>query len=172
MAQTQISRIQHRRGPLADLAGITLNSGEFGWAVDDRRLFIGNRTSEGGPLDENIEIITALNLASPIVTTADALSAGNDQNVQVAALDFEFTDGAVFIRYSLQDGTIHQAGILTLISDGSDVGTNDDANATIPAGSTLGITFNAITDGNNITLRTSGAAGGEILRFIHQNWAV
>lgn len=170
MAQTQISRIQHRRGPLADLAGITLNVAELGWAIDDRRLFIGNRTSEGGPLDENIEIITALNLSSPIVTTADALAAGGPNNVLVAAASFLFTDGAVFIRYSIQDGTAHQAGILTIISDGSTVGVNDDANATI--GTPMGITFSAITDGSNIILRTTGATGGEILRFIHQNWAV
>lgn len=170
MAQTQISRIQHRRGPLADLAGITLNSGEFGWAVDDRRLFIGNRTSEGGPLDENIEIITALNLSSPLVTTADALAAGGPTAIQTAAADFEFTDGAVFIRYSLQDGTSYQAGILTIVSDGSVAGVNDDANATV--GVPLGITFTATTDGNNILLLTTGASGGEILRFIFQNWAV
>ncbi len=170
MAQTQISRIQHRRGPLADLAGITLNSGEFGWAVDARRLFIGNRTFEGGPLDENIEIITSLNLSSPLVTTADALAAGGPNPVNVAAASFEFTDGAVFIRYSLQDGTSHQAGILTIISDGTTVGVNDDANSTI--GIPMGITFTAITDGSNITLQTTGTSGGEILRFIHQNWAV
>lgn len=170
MAQTQISRIQHRRGPLADLAGITLNSGELGWAVDDRRLFIGNRTSGGGPLDENVEIITQLNLSSPLVVTADALAGGGPNPIQVGAADFEFIDGAVFIRYSLQDGTSHQAGILTIISDGTLVGVNDDANATI--GVALGITFTAITDGSNITLQSNGAAGGEILRFIHQNWAV
>lgn len=81
-----------------------------------------------------------------------------------------FLDGAVFIRYSLQNGVDHQAGILTLISDGTTVGVNDDANATI--GTPMGITFTAITDGNNIILVTNGAAGAEILRFIHQNWAV
>lgn len=170
MAQTQISRIQHRRGPLADLAGITLNSGELGWAVDDRRLFIGNRTSEGAPLDENIEIITQLNLSSPLITTADALAGGGPNPVQVGSADFEFTDGAVFIRYSLHDGSSYQAGILTIISDGTNVGVNDDANATI--GVSLGITFTAITDGSNVTLQTTGAAGGEIMRFIHQNWSV
>ncbi len=170
MAQTQISRIQHRRGPLADLAGITLNSGELGFAVDDRRLFIGNRTSEGGPLDENIEIITQLNLSSPLVTTADALAGGGPNPIQVAAADFEFTDGAIFIRYSIRDIDSFQAGILTLISDGTVVGVNDDANATV--GTPLGITFTAITDGANVTLQSNGAAGGEIMRFIHQNWAI
>jgi len=91
-------------------------------------------------------------------------------NVLVGAAPFLFLDGAIFIRYSLHDGTSYQAGILTIISDGSTVGVNDDANATI--GTPLGITFTAITDGANITLQTTGAAGGEILRFIHQGWAV
>lgn len=58
MAQKQISRITHRRGPLVDLSGVTLNTGELGWAIDERRLFIGNRIEDGGPEDDNIEILT------------------------------------------------------------------------------------------------------------------
>lgn len=57
MAVVQISQIQIRRGLLQDLG--QLNSGEFGWAVDRLRLFIGNGTiSDGAPYEGNTEILT------------------------------------------------------------------------------------------------------------------
>lgn len=57
MAVIQISQIQVRRGLLQDLG--QLGAGEFGWAVDKLRLFIGNGTVEqGSPYEGNTEIIT------------------------------------------------------------------------------------------------------------------
>jgi hypothetical protein len=43
MAIVQISRIQHRRGLQQDLP--QLASGELGWSIDERRLYIGNGTT-------------------------------------------------------------------------------------------------------------------------------
>jgi len=57
MAVIQISQIQVRRGYLQDLG--QLSSGEFGWALDKLRLFIGNGTTqEGAPYEGNTEILT------------------------------------------------------------------------------------------------------------------
>jgi hypothetical protein len=57
MAVIQISKIQVRRGYQSDLP--QLASGEFGWSVDERRLFIGNGTiDEGAPEIGNTEIVT------------------------------------------------------------------------------------------------------------------
>jgi hypothetical protein len=57
MAVIQISQIQVRRGYLQDLG--QLGSGEFGWAIDKLRLFIGNGTTEeGAPYEGNTEILT------------------------------------------------------------------------------------------------------------------
>ena len=57
MAIVTISRIQHRRGYYENLP--QLSSAELGWAVDQRRLFIGNGTlSEGAPEVGNTEILT------------------------------------------------------------------------------------------------------------------
>lgn len=53
MVITTISRIQHRRGLLADLPQ-NLSEGEFGWCLDTRELFIGNGPGYGG----NSEILT------------------------------------------------------------------------------------------------------------------
>lgn len=58
MAITQISKIQVRRGLLEELP--QLGSGEFGWAIDAQRLFIGNGTyKEGAPDLGNTEILTS-----------------------------------------------------------------------------------------------------------------
>jgi hypothetical protein len=54
----QISRIQHRRGRSTDLP--QLASGEFGWVIDEQRLYIGNGTvADGAPAVGNTEILTA-----------------------------------------------------------------------------------------------------------------
>ena len=57
MAIVQISRLQQRRGLADDLP--QLAAAEFGWAVDERRLYIGNGTiQEGAPVIGNTEILT------------------------------------------------------------------------------------------------------------------
>ncbi|CAB4129176.1 Pectate lyase superfamily protein [uncultured Caudovirales phage] len=57
MAIVQISRIQQRRGLQQDLP--QLASAEFGWSLDQRRLFIGNGTTEeGAPTEGVTEILT------------------------------------------------------------------------------------------------------------------
>lgn len=58
MAILQISRITQRKGVLDDLPQ-PLAGAEFGWAVDQRRLFIGNgELAEGAPVVGNTEILT------------------------------------------------------------------------------------------------------------------
>ena len=60
MAVVQISRIQIRRGRAQTGTGVpTLASGELGWAVDTRELYIGNGSvSEGAPTVGNTRILT------------------------------------------------------------------------------------------------------------------
>ena len=55
MAIVQISKIQQRAGNLVDLP--QLDNGEFGWATDENRLFIG-RTGNNYS-DQNIEVLTS-----------------------------------------------------------------------------------------------------------------
>lgn len=58
MAIVQISRITQRKGLASDLPQ-PLAGAELGWAVDDRRLFIGNGTIEdGAPIIGNTEVLT------------------------------------------------------------------------------------------------------------------
>lgn len=58
MAIVQISRIQHRRGYFENLPNLA--SAELGWAIDQRRLFIGNGdvATEGAPTAGRTEILT------------------------------------------------------------------------------------------------------------------
>jgi hypothetical protein len=55
MAIVQISKIQQRAGNLVDLP--QLDNGEFGWATDENRLFIGRTGNTYA--DENIEVLTS-----------------------------------------------------------------------------------------------------------------
>lgn len=58
MAIVQISRITQRKGLATDLPQ-PLAGAELGWAIDDRRLFIGNGTLEdGAPVIGNTEVLT------------------------------------------------------------------------------------------------------------------
>jgi hypothetical protein len=60
VAVVQISRIQHRRGQKNTGSGLPqLASGELGWAIDTRELYIGNgAVSEGAPAVGNTKILT------------------------------------------------------------------------------------------------------------------
>jgi len=74
MAIVQISRITHRKGlgeNLPQLAGA-----EFGWVIDERKLYIGNGTlQEGAPAIGNTEILTEysdiLNIANTYTYKGD-----------------------------------------------------------------------------------------------------
>ena len=57
MAILQISKIQQRSGNLVDLP--QLDEAEFGWASDQRRLFIGKTTP-----NENVEVLTGYSIIS------------------------------------------------------------------------------------------------------------
>lgn len=77
MAIVQVSRITNRKGLQENLP--QLAGAELGWAIDDRRLYIGNGTlQEGAPVVGNTEILTefsdVLQLSS--VYTYQGLAAG------------------------------------------------------------------------------------------------
>jgi hypothetical protein len=76
VAIVQISRITARKGLQEDLPQ-PLAGAELGWAIDDRRLFIGNGTiEEGAPVVGNTEILTEfsdiLNFATEYTYKGDA----------------------------------------------------------------------------------------------------
>lgn len=65
MAVIEIAKIQVRRGQAGQVGIPQLDSGEFGWAVDTQRLYIGNGTlAEGAPEIGNTEILTEQNISN------------------------------------------------------------------------------------------------------------
>ena len=82
MAVVQISRIQVRRGK--GTSGIPqLAGGEFGWAVDNRALYIGNGSvAEGSPAVGNTKIITE---HDDLFTLANSYTYLNGITVQTGA---------------------------------------------------------------------------------------
>jgi len=67
MAIVQVSRITHRKGLSENLP--QLAGAEFGWVIDDRKLYIGNGTlQEGAPAIGNTEILTQY---SDVIALAD-----------------------------------------------------------------------------------------------------
>ena len=77
MAIVQVSRITNRKGLAENLP--QLAGAELGWAIDERRLFIGNGTlQEGAPTIGNTEILTEFSdiLAEQSNYTYQGLAAG------------------------------------------------------------------------------------------------
>ena len=66
MAIVQISKIQVRRGLEHDLSPGTLDSGELGWSVDTRKLYIGNGTAQEGGTEpgHKTEILTEFSIVN------------------------------------------------------------------------------------------------------------
>jgi len=97
VAVVQISRIQIRRGQKNQGTGLPqLASGELGWAVDTRELYIGNGSvSEGAPEVGNTKVLTQYD---NIFTLADTYSyRSEDEFIQTGA------SSSSPIQRSLQD---------------------------------------------------------------------
>jgi hypothetical protein len=72
MSVIQIAKIQVRRGQENQTGIPTLAGGEFAWAADTEKLYIGLRREDGGSRDANVEILTensVRNLFATIGTT-------------------------------------------------------------------------------------------------------
>ena len=85
MAIVQISRITQRKGLESDLPQ-PLAGAELGWAVDQRRLFIGNGTlADGAPVVGNTEVLTEF---------SDILEFASQYTYQGAAAGYTVQTGA------------------------------------------------------------------------------
>jgi hypothetical protein len=85
VAIVQISRITQRKGLTTDLPQ-PLAGAELGWAVDDRRLFIGNGTIEdGAPVVGNTEVLTEFSDVLGFATSYTYEGAAAGYTVQTGA---------------------------------------------------------------------------------------
>jgi hypothetical protein len=74
MAIVQISQLQVRRGLDQDLP--QLASGELGWSIDSRKLYIGNGTlNEGAPVLGHTEVLTEFSILNFTNSLSDDIAA-------------------------------------------------------------------------------------------------
>lgn len=170
MAIVQVSRITNRKGleeNVPQLAGA-----ELGWAIDTRRLYIGNGTlQEGAPVIGNTEVLTEYSDVFAGRTefafgnyTVDAgttfVLANNATTQTVFAIDATAVP-AFEVRYMIRRGVYTRTG--TYIVVGSTDGTGgslstSDANP-VQNGST-GITFAVSESASTITFAYSSTNTG------------
>lgn len=81
MGIRQNSKIQVRKGLKANLP--QLAGGEFGWAMDDQTLWIGNGTiAEGAPFVGNTQILTASSYVGNVTASSGNLT-GIQNNINL-----------------------------------------------------------------------------------------
>lgn len=119
MAVVQISRIQVRRGQKNIGSGLPqLASGELGWAIDTRELFIGNGSvSEGSPAVGNTKVLTEYD---DLFRLADTYTYRADDNFVLTG-----PNSSNPIRRNLQDRLDDRVSVRSfgVRGDGSQIGT-------------------------------------------------
>ena len=170
MAIVQVSRITNRKGLAENVP--QLAGAELGWAIDERRLFIGNGTlQEGAPVIGNTEVLTEY---SDVFTGRTQFSFGNyivDAGT-TATLANNATTETVFtidadsipafeVKYMIRRGVYTRTGTYIVVgsTDGtSGTLTTSDANP-VQNGST-GVTFTVTESASTITFAYSSTNTG------------
>jgi hypothetical protein len=170
VAIVQVSRITNRKGLAENVP--QLAGAELGWAIDERRLFIGNGTlEEGAPIIGNTEVLTEY---SDVFAGRTQFSFG-DYVVNAgttATLDNNATTETVFtidansipafeVKYMIRRGVYTRTGTYIVVgsTDGtSGTLTTSDANP-VQNGST-GVTFTVTESASTITFAYSSTNTG------------
>jgi len=176
MAVIQIAKIQVRSGLQENLP--QLDTGELGWSVDERRLYIGNGTlAEGAPATGVTEILTEYsnnaltivvddlgNVVANLQTDVSSLSYGvlgtatlTDNTTLANIVNTTTGNSAVTITstgsrtldYSIVRGTASRTGTMKISHYNGSVTYEDDYTET--AGT--GVTLSFFTDSSNVVLQ-------------------
>lgn len=89
MAVIEIARIQVRRGQENQTGVPPLAGGEFAWAADTEKLYIGLRREDGGSRDANVEVLTEQHLRNLFEFTVNTVTSyvyryGSDITAEVS----------------------------------------------------------------------------------------
>ena len=188
MAVIQISKIQVRRGLGEDLPNLA--SGEMGWSIDERRLFIGNGTlTEGAPDIGNTEILT---IYSPIGAALSNIAIIEDQinvlEANIAALQANVTttvfsvtlndfnnveaNANVFIAsttstldYRIARGTNYRVGMVKIAQTGDNLVYEEDYTETAD----VGVRLSFQPYGETIAVRYTTTSTGSDSVFSYYN---
>ena len=151
MAIVQVSRITNRKGLAENVP--QLAGAELGWAIDERRLFIGNGTlQEGAPVIGNTEVLTEysdvfagrtqFSFGNYIVDAGTTATLANNATTETVFTIDADSIPAFEVKYMIRRGVYTRTGTYIVVgsTDGtSGTLTTSDANP-VQNGST-GVTF-------------------------------
>ena len=161
MAIVQVSRITNRKGLAENVP--QLAGAELGWAIDERRLFIGNGTlQEGAPIIGNTEVLTEysdvfsgrtqFSFGDYIVNAGTSATLNNNATTQTVFTIDANSIPAFEVKYMIRRGVYTRTGTYIVVgsTDGtSGTLTTSDANP-VQNGST-GVTFTVTESASTIT---------------------
>ena len=170
MAIVQVSRITNRKGLAENVP--QLAGAELGWAIDERRLFIGNGTlQEGAPVIGNTEVLTEysdvflgrtqFSFGDYIVNAGTTATLDNNATTQTVFTIDANSIPAFEVKYMIRRGVYTRTGTYIVVgsTDGtSGTLTTSDANA-VQNGST-GVTFTVTESASTITFAYSTSNTG------------
>ena len=165
MAIVQVSRITNRKGLAENVP--QLAGAELGWAIDERRLFIGNGTlQEGAPIIGNTEVLTEysdvfsgrtqFSFGDYIVNAGTNATLVNNATTQTVFTIDANAIPAFEVKYMIRRGVFTRTGTFIVVgsTDGtSGTLTTSDADA-VQNGST-GVTFTVSESASIITFAYS-----------------
>ena len=170
MAIVQVSRITNRKGLAENVP--QLAGAELGWAIDERRLFIGNGTlQEGAPIIGNTEVLTEysdvfsgrtqFSFGDYIVNAGTSATLVNNATTQTVFTIDANAIPAFEVKYMIRRGVFTRTGTFIVVgsTDGtSGTLTTSDADA-VQNGST-GVTFTVTESASTITFAYSSTNTG------------
>ena len=170
MAIVQVSRITNRKGLAENVP--QLAGAELGWAIDERRLFIGNGTlEEGAPVIGNTEVLTEysdvfsgrtqFSFGDYIVNAGTSATLVNNATTQTVFTIDANAIPAFEVKYMIRRGVYTRTGTYIVVgsTDGtSGTLTTSDANP-VQNGST-GVTFTVTESASTITFAYSSTNTG------------
>lgn len=172
MAIVQVSRITNRKGLAENVP--QLAGAELGWAIDQRRLFIGNGTlQEGAPVIGNTEVLTEY---SDVFSGRTQFSFGDYiVNAGTTAVIEDDTTGTFFtidanaipafeVKYMIRQGASTQTGTVSVVASTDGTGGDlayQDPNPiyNVDPGVTFNISETASTISFGYTSTTPGVTG-------------
>lgn len=151
MAIVQVSQITNRKGLAENLP--QLAGAELAWAIDQRRLFIGNGTlQEGAPVIGNTEILTEYSdvftgrtefaFGDYVVKAGTTAVIENDNTGTFFTINGTTTP-AFEVKYMIRRGTYTQTGLYTVVASTDGTGGDLDYQDPNPIYNVdPGVTFN------------------------------
>jgi len=170
VAIVQVSRITNRKGLAENVP--QLAGAELGWAIDERRLFIGNGTlQEGAPVIGNTEVLTEysdvfsgrtqFSFGDYIVNAGTSATLANNATTETVFTIDANAIPAFEVKYMIRRGVYTRTGTYIVVGSTDGTGgtlTTSDADA-VQNGST-GVTFTVTESASTITFAYSSTNTG------------